>query len=61
MNFLYNDTKKNITSIKDFNTTMDNILKDSDISLLYENYNYLFWSILAAGTVLVSINVINKT
>jgi hypothetical protein len=58
---LVNDTKKNITSIKDFNTTMDNILKDSDIALLYENYNYLFWSILAAGTVLVSLNVINKS
>lgn len=58
---LVNDTKQNINQIKGFNTTMDNILKDSDITLLYENYNYLFWSILAAGTVLVSINVVNKT
>lgn len=58
---LVNNTKQDIGKIKDFNTNMDNILKDSDIALLYENYNYLFWSILAAGTVLVSINVINQT
>ena len=58
---LVNNTKQNINKIGEFNTNMDNILKDSDIALLYENYNYLFWSILAAGTVLVSLNVINQT
>jgi hypothetical protein len=36
---------------------IQNILKDSDIVVLQKNYEYLFWSILAAGTVLVSMNV----
>lgn len=39
---------------------IQNILKDSDIVVLQKNYDYLFWSILAAGTVLVSMNVVNK-
>jgi hypothetical protein len=32
---------------------IQNILKDSDIIVLQKNYNYLFWSILTAGVVLV--------
>lgn len=56
-----NETKNNTSMIKNFNTSMDNILKDSDITLLHENYNYLFWSILAAGSVLISVNVINRS
>ena len=43
--------------IKTFNTNIDNILNDSDIVILQKNYNYLFWSILAAGTVLVSMSL----
>ena len=39
---------------------VENILKDSDIVVLQKNYEYLFWSILAAGTVLVSMNIVNK-
>ena len=39
---------------------IQNILKDSDIVVLQKNYDYLFWSILAAGTVLVSMNIIKK-
>ncbi len=46
--------------LKTFNTNVDNILNDSDINVLYENYNYLFWSIIAAGTVLVSMNLIKN-
>ena len=41
-------------------TNMNNILDDSDIVVLQENYNYLFWSILAVGTVLVSMNIVKK-
>jgi hypothetical protein len=52
-----NNTK---TKIQNFNTTSDNILKDSDIVVLQKNYDYLFWSILAAGSVLVAMNVVNK-
>lgn len=45
------------------NTTtggLQNILKDSDIIVLQKNYDYLFWSILAAATVLVSMNIVKK-
>ncbi len=64
--------KKNIEGIQDyltgldktnvkvtnFDTTFERVLTDSDINILKENYNYLFWSILAAGTVIVSMNVL---
>jgi len=39
---------------------VQNILNDSDIVVLQKNYDYLFWTILAAGTVLVSMNIIKK-
>ena len=39
---------------------IQNILKDSDIVVLQKNYDYLFWSILATGTVLISMNIIKK-
>lgn len=48
------------TKIKNFSTNMDNILDDSNISVLQKNYDYLFWTILAAGTVLVSMNIVKK-
>jgi len=48
------------TKIKFFDTNVGNILNDSDIVVLQKNYNYLLWTILAAGLVLVSMNVINK-
>ena len=46
--------------IQGFNTNVDRILSDSDIVVLQKNYNYLFWSILAAGTVLVTMNIVKK-
>ena len=50
---------KNTTNkIKNFNSgNMDGIIRDSDINVLKENYNYYFWSILAVGTVLVTMNI----
>jgi hypothetical protein len=36
---------------------MEGIIHDSDINVLKENYNYYFWSILAVGTVLVTMNI----
>ena len=36
------------------------IVNDSDINVLKENYNYYFWSILAVGTVLVTMNITKK-
>ena len=46
--------------IKNFNLTTSNILDNSDITVLQKNYNYMFWSILAIGTVVVSMNIIKK-
>jgi hypothetical protein len=48
------------SKINKFGTQMDNILNDSDIVALQKNYDYLFWTILAAGTVLVAINLVRK-
>jgi hypothetical protein len=46
--------------IKQFSSGMDGIIRDSDITVLKENYNYYFWSILAVGTVLVTMNITKK-
>jgi len=42
------------------NGNIHNILTDSDIVVLQKNYDYLFWSILAVGAVLVSMNIVKK-
>ena len=39
------------------NNNIDKILQDSDIVVLQKNYDYLFWSILAAGSVVVAMNI----
>ena len=52
----YNTTNQKIEQID----SVDNILNDSDIKVLQENYTYLFWSILAVGTVLVTMNIAKK-
>jgi hypothetical protein len=54
------DFKKTNNNIKNFSTNIENILNDSDITVLQKNYDYLFWSILAAGTVLVTMNIAKK-
>ena len=43
--------------IKNYASNMNGIVEDSDINILKENYNYYFWSILAVGTVLVTMNI----
>jgi hypothetical protein len=53
------NTNKQSKLISDkLNGGLVNILNDSDIIVLQKNYDYLFWSILAAGTVLVSMNIV---
>jgi len=52
--------KNTNNKIRKFTSGMDGIIHDSDITVLKENYNYLFWSILAVGSVLVTMNVIKK-
>lgn len=61
INQYLNDITKNNTMIKAHGSdNIQHILNDSDITVLQENYKYLFWSILAAGTVLVSMNIMKK-
>jgi len=47
--------------INSFDSNVENILNDTDIVVLQKNYEYLFWTILAAGTVLVAMNIVKKT
>jgi hypothetical protein len=54
------DIKNTNTKIKGFDTNIDNILNDSDIVVLQKNYDYLFWSIIATASVLISMNIVKK-
>jgi hypothetical protein len=54
------DLKVTDKKITNFGTNVDLILNDSDIVALQKNYDYLFWTILATGTVLVAINIMKK-
>ncbi len=57
----YLDNLNTINSkITNFDTNIENILKDSDIVVLQKNYNYLYWSILASGLVLIAMNITKK-
>ena len=65
-----NQSKANIKGLKKYmkeynkiqnkimnDTTNSGIFDNSNIKVLQQNYNYMFWSILAIGTVIVSMNV----
>jgi hypothetical protein len=56
------DLKQTKTKIKNFDkkSNMDGILQNSDITVLQQNYSYMFWSILAIGTVIISMNISKK-
>jgi len=41
-------------------TNYDNILDDTELSVLHENYTYMIWSILAIGSVLIGMNVLKN-
>ena len=60
LNTYLKDLKKINTKLDTPNTNINNILDESDLVVLQKNYSYLFWSILAVGTVLVSINIVKK-
>jgi hypothetical protein len=36
------------------------IVSDSNVVVLYENYNYILWSVLAVGIVIITINMMRK-
>ena len=54
-----NSNNKKIVNMKSSvrNTNLDNMLGDTDLVVLQENYKYLCWSILATASVLVFVNV----
>ena len=54
------NTNKTINNLKGKEGDIQNIVKDTDIVLLQKNYEYIFWSILAAGSVLVTMHVLRK-
>ena len=54
---------KVIMDIKKYNkgeTNMNNIVKDTNLLVLYNNYNYMFWSILAISTIIISMKMVGK-
>ena len=62
VNSYLNTIKQTIDKIKGFGSDIaENILNDSDIVVLQKNYSYLFWSILAVSTVLISMNIAKKS
>lgn len=46
-----------IIKIKKNNNEIDNILRDTSIKTLQQNYSYMLWSILALGVVILSIKM----
>jgi len=59
-----NSTSDNETQKESFsnygyttNNNINKILQDSDIGVLQKNYEYLLWTILATGSVLVAMNI----
>lgn len=55
----YRDTNIKIKEYSN-NSNIDNIADDSNIKILQENYNYIFWSGLAVVVVLISTNILRK-
>jgi hypothetical protein len=60
INTYVKDIKKINKKIKNYDTNYENILQDSDIVVLQQNYDYLFWSIIAVTTVIISMNIVKK-
>ena len=54
------ELQKTQKSIKNMSMGISNVLETSDIVVLQRNYDYMFWSVLAVGIVLVSITVVKK-
>jgi hypothetical protein len=54
------DLKSTNKEIELSTSNMTRIVNDSDIVVLQKNYSYLFWTILATGTVLVTMNIAKK-
>ena len=42
-------------------TNMDKMVRDSEINVLRDNYHYIFWSVVAAGAILVSMKLSQRS
>lgn len=57
----YNDVIVEMGEFTDVReNNISNIVRESDIKVLQENYGYMFWSILAIATVIVTMNIMRK-
>ena len=57
----YNDVIDQMSEFTDVReNNIGNIVKESDIKVLQENYGYMFWTILAIATVIITMNVMRK-
>lgn len=57
---MYNKTINDIQNYKNGEDSMNNIVKDTNLLVLYKNYNYMFWSILAISTMIISMKMMGK-
>lgn len=57
---MYNNTINDIQNYKKNEQNMNNIVKDTNLLVLYQNYNYMFWSILAISTMIISMKMMGK-
>jgi hypothetical protein len=48
-----------INTLNKNNSEIDNILRDTNIKTLQQNYSYMLWSILALGVVIVTVKIKN--
>lgn len=59
-----NDYKKVINNLNNLKTTdminIDGILADTETNVLMENYNYMFWGILALAIIIITIHATKK-
>ena len=57
----YNDVIVQMGEFTDVReNNIGNIVKESDIIVLQENYGYMFWSILAIATIIITMNIMRK-
>ena len=56
----YNKLIIDIQNYKKSESNMNNIIKDTNLLVLYQNYNYMFWSILAISTIIISMKMVGK-
>ena len=50
---------KTYTLWKTEDRNLDNMLNDSNLNVLHENYNYILWTSLALGTLIITLKVTN--